>query len=69
MFWHGRSFGLQLSNYALWCIFKRTIFGCASWFFNFTNGMSGHHTVDHLTAAMYPVVFTNFATAFMVMYD
>jgi magnesium-transporting ATPase (P-type) len=60
LFWHGRPFGEKLSKYALWAIFKRTIFGCTVWMYNANNGFSGHQTVDDLIWAMYPVIMANF---------
>lgn len=69
LFWHGRAFGIKLSNFGLWCIFKASIGGCSVWFYNFTNAMSGHHPVDDLYWSMYSVCLTNLALAFMIVWD
>ena len=61
IFWHGSSFSYKLANAILWCIFKSTIFGSSVWFFNFSNGFSGHHTIDDLLWATYNICLTNIA--------
>lgn len=69
LFLHGTSAVTKLTYGVLWSIFKSTIFGTSVWFFNFWNGLSGHHTVDDLLWGMYSLLMTNFAIAFYMVYD
>ena len=69
LFWHGRDFGLKLNYFTIWCIYKRSIFGCSSWFFNFQNGLSAINPTDNLIMALFPVCMTNFAQSFWVIYS
>lgn len=53
MFWHGRNFGVRLSNYVKWYLWKSVIFAATLLYFNNQTGFSGWTFFSDLFYACY----------------
>lgn len=53
MFWHGRNFGVRMSNFIKWYLWKSVIFGAVLLYFNNETGFSGWTFFSDLFYATY----------------
>mmetsp|Transcript_20570 Transcript_20570/g.14806 ORF Transcript_20570/g.14806 Transcript_20570/m.14806 type:complete len:105 (-) Transcript_20570:548-862(-) len=67
MFWHGRNFGHNLSQFIYWNIFKNTIRTSVLFWHQLSNGYSGNIFYEGIFIWSYNVVCTNLALGFFVL--
>eukprot|EP00347_Sterkiella_histriomuscorum_P003081 403365663 len=61
MFWHGRTYGVKLSNFVKWFVYKNSIYSITLLYFNIENGFSGTSIMSDLFYALYDISMTTIA--------
>lgn len=69
LFWHGRGFGVRLSNFIRHYLWKSAIYAINHLYFNLQNGFSGQTLYSDLFYALYDVNITSFGILYYTVFD
>ena len=69
VFWHGRNFGSNVSDYMCSCLFKSVAFSNMLWIYNLQAGYAGLMMLDDFYYASYNSIQTVYAMGYIMIWD